>query len=332
MKTKFIACAIAGAFLMTPLAFGKGLLPLNPLVNGDFDTYITPGMAAVLQPVADHCFGVGHQAVYPYKSEWAAYILKGVNDPPWLVQQAQDDPNGTAGNFTGYPVAYAGEYAAAPKRTYECDPDHKDQESVNAWEASRDQGLGWGKDASTQIKDYSGDGDREAVFGTDSSAFLYQSYDKAGLTQQAWSADFDSFDFTLEAGNIRNGAEIEIPFSLTPGYMQSPYVGIFYEGFIHLNVTNQMALDGNGHVQLDPIADGYITCPKAYPPCETFKDAYYNTNNTSANQHKLLGEIRLLYTKFLNFGDATEHVVIDDVAYIGAKTMVETEPNPNPGA
>jgi hypothetical protein len=327
MLAKILVCAIAGTFLMTPLALGTGILPLNPIVNGDFDTFVTPGMAQALRPVADRCVGVGHQVIYPYRSNWAAYLVEGANGPLGLSGQVQDDPSGTADTLTGYPVEYVGGYVAAPSTTYECDPDQKDLEPVNAWETSRDRGLAWDMDASTQIKDASSDGDQEAVLGMDAGAFLYQSF---ASTQQAWSADFDRFEFTLGSGTIPSGALIQIVFSLTPGYQQSPWVGVFWEGTILFAVTDQMALDGGGHVQLDPIADGSIQCLDGYPPCEQFKADYDGAGGEK--KHALLGEIRLVQTGFRNFGDphANEPVVLDDIAYVGAKTMVETVPNLNP--
>ncbi|MFA5862375.1 MAG: hypothetical protein WDA16_11845 [Candidatus Thermoplasmatota archaeon] len=341
MKTKLIACVIAGAFLMTPLVFGKGLLPLNPLVNGDFDTYVTPGMAQALRPVADRCFGIGHQVLDPLGSSWEHSTedhVNAVGDELNAANQsaqggnvtdaanhtqsaanltAETDPNSTADYVGTYPELITGN----PSYPYYCDPNYNEFAMLNAWNISRDRGLAWSSEKVT-FTDNNGDGDQEAVFNTTPGAFLYQA---AASTQQAWSADFDSFEFTLESGNLPPGAYIQIGFSVVPGYQQNPFIGVWWDG-IQFNKKN-MTLDEQGRIHLNPIKDGFIVCA-VYTPCTDFQKAY-SVGDEKA-KHNLLGQVRLVQTSFWGFGNPSGHVVIDDVAYVGAKTMAETVPNLNP--
>jgi hypothetical protein len=347
MNMKIIACAIAGAFLMTPLAFGEGLLPLNPLVNGDLDTYVTPGMAAALQPVADRCFGIGHQAFDVLYSSWADSTLAHENDVERDVDAgteaaasgdapgaathagnaattaAETDPAPTA-EFLG---SYPGLIGSNPAYPYYCDPNYREIAMPNAWAMSRDRGLAWSSNE-VIFTDSTGDGDQEAVFNKTTTAYLYQA---AVSTQQAWSADFDDFEFTLESGQLPPGAYIQIGFSVNPGYQQNPWIGIWWDGGIQFD-QNDMVPDAQGRIHLNTTADGSIVCPD-YTPCYDFQRAY--NAGTPAEKHTLLGQVRLVQTSFWSFGNPNGNVVLDDIAYVGAKTMAETmaetPPSPNPG-
>lgn len=316
---------IAALVVLAPLASAGGLLPVNPILNGGFEIDTSTSAAGPVEPVIDECIGVGHQALVPLYSAWGDWVFNSANDPTSV------DPASPSflADATGYPLAYAGGYAAEPATAYACDPHYQDVARVNPAEKVDDPGFMWSNDPGTTFADANGDGDREVIIPRVPVEHDHNLWQSVATSTQAWSADFDAFAFTVESGAIPAGANVQVGLSLTPGYMQSPWVGIFWEGAVMFR-ANDMARDANGHVAMDPVAKGEIVCPGGYTPCLEFKAAY---NAADADgKRTLLGQARIVQTSFWAFSGGVGPVVLDDVAYVGAKTAVETPPSPNPGA
>lgn len=299
------AASLFAAILLAPAALGEGILPVNPIVNGDFDTFLTPGMASGARGVADRCFGIGHQ-----------YLPALYWPEETLVEDA---------------TAHAQGFVEEPGRLYECDPQWEDNVQLNAWEKSRDRGFMWSNDPGTLFDDFDGDGDLEAIIPRVPTSHSHNMWQSGATATQAFSANFEAFEFTIESGTPAPGANIQVGLSLSPGYMQHPWVGAFWEGAI-LFRADDFQPDAGGRVSIDPIARGEIICPGGYQPCFDFKAAYDAALGDEESQRTLLGQTRIGQTSFWAFNNGVAPIVIDEVAYVGATTFAETVPNPNPGA
>lgn len=323
MSKMRLVTILAAALTLAPLAAADGLIPVSPLVNGDFDTYVVAGVSPAARPALDRCVGIGHQAYDPLYSAWGAFVLGEVAADP---AGASQEP-GFAERATGYPAAHAGMIAGNPDYAHRCDPHYREITMVNAWEKTRDTGFGWSNDPGTKFYDADSDGDVEAIIPRVHQAHNHNLWQSTATPTQAFSADFDAFTFRVESGAIRTSANIQIGLALSPSYMQHPFVGAFWEGAV-LFRANDMVLGADGLVSLDPAAQGEITCP-AYAPCREFQ-AEFNAAD-AAGKRTLLGQARVVQTSFWAFSGGLGPVVIDDVAYVGAKSAAETPPRVNPG-
>lgn len=324
--------ALAALLVTLPVANAEGLLPVDPIINGDFELDVSPGGVGILYPFLNTCVGAGHQVLNPLYSSWGDWVFDTANtvsaDPSSAVAVVTDP--GFVGDATGYPANYAGQHVTDPLLAVRCDPKYNDAAQLNAWNTLNDPGFMWSNDPGTTYGDVNGDGDREAVIPrvpTSHNHNMWQSY--ASMTQ-LFSADFDSFDFTLESGMIPAGANVQIGLSLTPGYTQSPWVGIFWEGAV-LFRANDMVAGPAGAISMDPVAKGEIICPGGYTPCLEFKAAYDQAQDEAAKR-TLLGGTRIVQTSFWSFSGGVGPVVLDNVSIVGSKSAVETLPNPNPSA
>lgn len=302
-------------------------LPVNPLVNGDFDAAAGPGAPPELRGVLDVCFGVGHQALIPLYSPWGDDVIEAANavlagDAETAVARVSDP------YFAQYPQDYAAGYAADPASAALCDPGYQDVAEVNAWEKTQDEAPMWSNDPGTRFADFDGDGDREAIIPSAPVEHSHNLWQSVATATQAFSADFAAFEFTVEAGAIPASASNQIGLALSPGYMQHPWLGAFWEGAI-VFTSADMAPDASGRVRMDPVAQGSITCPAGYTPCLSFRDAWGAADD--AGKRTLLGQARVIQTSFWAFSHAAGPVVIDDVAYVGAQVALSGGLNPNPG-
>lgn len=319
-----ILAAFCVVVTLVPMAAAGGLLPVNPIVNGDFDTNVQPGGVGLLYPYMNQCIGVGHQVMVPLYSSWGDWVFETASEPTGVDPT---DP-GLVGTATGYPTAYAMGHVTDPMRAVRCDPSYLDIAQPNPWNTLNDPSFMWSNDPGTVFGDANGDGDIEAVIPRVPAQHNHNLWQSVATPTQAFSADFDAFEFTLESGVIPAGANIQVGLSLTPGYMQSPWVGIFWEGAV-LFRANDLVPGAGGRISVDPVAKGEIICP-AYTPCYEFRAAYNAADEEG--KRTLLGQTRIVQTSFWSFNGGVGPVVIDDVAYVGAKTFAETVPNPNPGA
>lgn len=331
MNRSIAGSLVAALLILVPVALGEGAVNANPLVNGDFDAAGPLGLPPVLKQLTNTCVGVGHQVIIPLYSPWGDSVVAAVNDPEGTAAAFADDPAGQADAFSAYPVAHVGEYVAAPDTLVGCDPQHREFAAVNPWAMSQDMALAWSNDAGTRYFDLDGDGDTEAVIPTQRVEHSHTMWQSGATLAQAFSLDFDAFEWTLEAGAIPGGANNQIGFSLTPSYMQHPFVGVFWEGALLFRATD-MQPDENGRVSMDPVRDGEIACPGGYPPCDAFRAEFVAAQaaNDEAAARALLGQARIAQTSFWSFNNPAGLVAIDDVAFVGAKTMAETAPRVNP--
>lgn len=313
----------------TAIVGATGLLPVNPIVNGDFDQGYIIGGLTPLHSVLDRCVGIGHQVLGPLYSPWADWAFAHANaaaDDPTSVAALATDP-ATPGQATTYPLAYAGRAAADPNSVHACDANDNEITEVNPWGTIHDRGVGWSNDPGTTFADYNGDGDVEAIIPPVPTKYNHDLWQSTATTTQAFSADFDSFQFSLEAGSIAPGANIQVGFSLSPSYTQHPFVGIFWEGAV-LFTSSDMVKGADGVVRLNPIAQGEIICPAGYSPCLRFQSAYAASDGTG--KATLLGQTRVVQTSFWAFNNPAGNVVIDNIAYVGAKSAAETKPHAGP--
>lgn len=322
-RTIVFAMVVAVATFM-PAAGAEGLVAANPLINGDFDAGFVIGGLTPARPALDRCIGVGHQVIHVVESSWADWGIMTVNgafaNPSGVVNATNDD---LAGQATGFPIEHVGSTAGDPDSVHECDPQFREFALVNPWNMAHDRAVGWSNDAGTDFYDFSDDGDIEAIIPSRPAEHSHNMWQSAATTTQAFSADFDAFEFRLESGQIPARANIQLGLSLSPSWMQHPFVGTFWEGAVYFTASD-MVPDEDGLVSLHPIAAGEIICPD-YTPCREFKAAYVAADD--AGKATLLGQTRLIQTSFWQFNNAAGPVVIDDIAYVGAKTAAETMPN-----
>lgn len=298
---RLVLIVLAFGLVTTPLALGGGIAPVNPVINGDFDTDVPFTPPQELAVLGDVCVGVGHQA----------------------LDVADDAPTGDPNALAAYAVDHATMIADDPEYLTYCQI-HNDVADVNAWRKLSSGAPTWSRDSGVEIVDADGDGDREAVIPTRAVDFNHDLWQSWASPQQAWSLDFDAFAFTVESGAIPSSANNQIGFSLTPSYAQHPYVGIFWEGAVHFTSAD-MRPDANGRVTMDPVRDGSIICPSGYTPCLEFRAAYAAADD--AGKHTLLGQARIVQTSFWAFNNLAGPVAIDDIAFEGAKLAVETAPH-----
>jgi hypothetical protein len=317
---------LVAAALLVPIAAADGLLPINPITNGDFDTAVTPGGVGPARPVLDRCIGIGHQGLNPLFSsygDWSlALINDGAADPTTVATKATGAT--FADDATGYPIAAAGGYAGNPDSILGCDPNFNDLAQPNPWNSLRDDGFMWSNDPATSFLDVTGDGDTEAVIPSVPAQHSHSLWQSIATSTQAFSADFDAFQFTVESGSLPASANVQVGLSLTPSYMQSPWVVAFWEGAVYFTSAD-LVPDASGRVSVNPVAKGEIICPAAYTPCEEFR-ADYNAAD-AVGKATLLGQTRIVQTSFWSFNNPAGPVVLDDIAYLGAKSFAETVPN-----
>ena len=323
MNRTLVVLALA---LAVPLAGATGLIPLNPILNGNFDVDTATQAAAPAAPLVDVCVGIGHQALIPLYSpygDWAIAVANDASADPTVVPGIVTDP-AFPDDATGYPVQYASDAAAAPDTVVLCDPGYQDLAQINPARKIMSGGASWSSDPGTTYRDFSGDGDIEAIIPVQPEEHSHNLWQSTATTTIAWSADFDAFRFVLESGTIPPPANIQLGLALTPSYQQSPWLAGFWEGAV-LFRSNDLVPSGDGTVSVHPIDQGEIICPAGYTPCLAFK-ADYDAADV-AGKHTLLGQVRIVQTSFWSFHNAGGPVVLDNVAIVGGKTMAETVPN-----
>lgn len=187
--------------------------------------------------------------------------------------------------------------------------------------------LYWAHSHGSNVEFRDVDGDTKAVVPADMSASNHNFWQSTLPPLQAFSADFGSFEYTVESGDVPTSANNQIGFSLSPASAQHPWVGIFWDGALRFSAAAIAdAMGPDGRVVLDPL-DGDIICPD-YQPCRDFKAAYEATDD--AGKSELLGQTRVIQVSFWNFNRATSgEVVIDDVAIEGALPPTSIQVNPS---
>lgn len=314
------AMALAVALLLAPVALGAAALPVNMLVNPGFDQYAVASLPPLARPVLDRCVGVGHQAFDVVFSPWGDWVVAtanaGASDPVALVDAATGPT--FVGDATGFPLAHAPE-TLRPGYAAGC-PNFNDLAQANAWTMSEDRGLGWSNDPGTRFYDFDGDNDVEAVIPAVAAQHEHNLWQSFVSPQQAMSADFGHFEFTVEAGVIPTRANNQIGLSLSPGFAQHPFVGAFWEGAVMFR-ANDMAPDVDGRVRLDPARQGEIVCPAGYAPCLDFRAAFDAADTDG--RRALLSQARVVQVSFWSFSGGAGPVVLDDVAFVDQKTTAE---------
>lgn len=169
-----------------------------------------------------------------------------------------------------------------------------------------------------------GDGDREAIINAGSGVSNHNFWQAWPSPHQAYTANFDEYRFKLESGSIPAAANIQVGLSLSPLFVQHPFVLVFWEGAV-MFTGSQMVPDAGGVVHLDPVTQGQVICPADYDPCLDFQ-SQFNAAATAAGRRALLGETRVVQDSFWNFNLGSGTVVIDDVAIVGATTPPEELP------
>lgn len=322
---KLSAALFASVLVLLPLALAEGVVPapFQPLMNGHFETSAESWATDLAEPFVDRCFGVGHQALVPAYSPWGDQLVAWANDPGSVDV---DDP-AFVDDATGYPVAYAEENAATPTLLVDCDPQYREVAMLNPAEKVDDPGFMWSNDPGTTFGDMDGDGDREVRIPQVPAEHPHNLWQSVVTTSQAWSLDFDAFTFRVEEGVIPPAANVQVGFSLTPGYEQSPWIGSYWEGALLFRASD-MSPGADGRVAMDPVILGEIVCPAGYTPCEDLRAGYAAADD--AGKRTLLGRLRIVQTSFWSVSGGAGAVTLDDVFIAGAKTMAETAPDPNP--
>lgn len=298
-----------------PVLGSGGLSPVGPVVNGGFESPPIPPAAgdAIRDTPLDRCIGIGHQVFYGTDSPQHKAIDEG--DPVGAAQQVAQDPKEEGRKASG--LDHCVSSGSEGSDVFWVSPVHQVDGEPNGWSTCLDSSVDFGFDLDDDPFD------REARVLADPTKCNHNMWQSFASIGQAWSLNFESFDFTVEDGVIGTSANVQLGFSLSPLYAQHPYVGVFYEGALLFN--GEDLVPENGKVTVSP-ADATIICPD-YQPCRDFRT---DVENGDAN----VGQVRLVQLSFWNFNRGPTPVVIDDVAIVGATTVAEEaaagniKPNP----
>lgn len=314
---------IAIATLLIGLPSAASLIePFDgPVENGSFETpFVAEEARTALEgsPV-DECTGIGHQVFFGPEST-PGYLLGGEatapdptsTDPGSAADRVTDDPAREALFQTGYG---------------HCIDDAKGEGVDLVWFNTVDHAnkpVMWSvhpRTASTAFV-YDGDddpSDREAQFIAEKSLSnhnLWQVYvSQPGL----YTANFTSFDFVLEDGEIPTKANVYMHLSATPLELQTPYAAGYFECTLVLPAET-MIPDGQGQISIDPL-DGDLNARD--PECEDAADTFSDEGNDEEVRRAALGRLRVVQMGFRNFNLGTQDVVIDDVNIQGASTAAD---------
>lgn len=301
---------VTAAALLSPFAMGGGALPVNAVVNGDFELYTDQGVETPADDVLDTCVGIGHQVYYGEETVQADLADR-------------QDPAGAADRVTADPAEEAARHAGVGYCVYSTDDGYDLVWAVPSAQAQR-PAVGWSFDLSPGVEwgDFDGDGDREAKFptGVGSGHNMWQSY---ASSNQAFTADFDAFEFTIENGAVPQGAVV-LSLSMTPLAAQSADVPYYFECQITFSVTQiRDSVGVDGRVSMDP-ADATFRSRNA--ACNEL-DAQWDSA-TNAERHVILGQLRVVQLSFWNFNRGPTDTIVDEVAMTWSRSAVEAAAGP----
>lgn len=306
----------------------------DPVTNGDFEIGLGPkAVVTVVEGTpADTCVGIGHQVFWGTDSPQqellgdASHPAVRPDGPQQLVEayldgdrDVREDAEDQSG--VGHCVSSKSEGAdsvwVTPKERLETPLFWS-----TALEPDRSADFGFSFDSDPF--------DREVRIPADASKSGHNIWQTFPSKQEAYTANFTTYQFTVEDGQIPSKAKIEVSLSLSPGYAQHPFVGVFYEAQVVFDAED-MVPNANGVVQPDPLQDGRIECPD-YQPCRDFRSDYQDADEDG--KRALLGQTRLTQNSFWSFNRGDTDVVLDDISIVGATTAAEelaaANVNPNP--
>ncbi len=204
------------------------------------------------------------------------------------------------------------------------------------WEAGNDA-MDVTTDKSVRFYDINGDGDREAVIEPCPSKCM-----KETLVQQthklprAMSGNFLTYRFVVEDGTVPEQAKVIMRLQANPSESQHPMpAGVINRPVYDINLVFQdedLKPDTIGHVLLDPVTEGEITCPTVdidfdgerddpWPPCTDFQDRWGQASEEE--RRDMLGRTRMIAHGFHQWDTGTDTVAIDNVRMTGAKNVAQ---------
>lgn len=326
MRTRRPATLILTAILLTVPSIVSAASGLQgPVENGDFETGTTPRAVheALSDSPVDECTGVGHQVFYG-PSSLAGQATGGQAgepnaskaDPSAAAQDAADDPVDHAVFLSGYG---------------HCVFEPNDRGVDVAWVNPVDQfnkPILWSVHPGFPSTEFGYDldddpFDREARFIADADLHnlnMWQSYvSQPGV----YTANFDAFEMTVEAGDIPNSAKVQVILSASPLEAQSPYTVGYLDCVLTFDSAN-LAPGTDGRVSVDPLEGSFRYDHGDNDPICTEAAATINSDSaTEEEKRDALGRLRIVQLNFRNFNTGSQAVVVDDVAMPGATTVAE---------
>lgn len=192
---------------------------------------------------------------------------------------------------------------------------------VNPCNTSATKALAWSSPRTTVFGNFhAAEPDREVKIPANASHGSHNLWQSWANPQQLFTANFSLFEFKVEAGTVPSAANVQVGLSLSPGYAQHPFVGVFWEGAVYFNGSDVQP-DTLSFVRMDPARDGSILCPADYSPCLDFQADFDAAN--LVGKRELLGQARMVQVSFWNFNTGSSDVVLDWLLISGAKTVPE---------
>jgi hypothetical protein len=303
--------AILGCLLVLSSVAASGQ-SVDPLLNGDFEDPALPRQVAetVDGSPADTCVGVGHQVFYGSDSPQGEVLGEpsDVNDADPTAAGEVDDPATSARQIAG--VGHCVDSAERGQDVVWVAPEDASR-SPAAWSTpGTASAVEWVYGADDDPFD------REALIYASDRPVRENLWQSLASAQQTFRADADALVLEVETGQLSAGASLHVGLALSPTYTQHPFVGVFEEARLVLDVS---AGSSSELVRLDPVRDGEIACPNAWQPCQEYRHAFATAS--PAERADLLGQARLVEVALAGFAQGPGSVAIDDVQVVGASPV-----------
>lgn len=323
-----LTALVAGTALLAaavPAATASGVAPVNPIVNGEFELSTPRALFDQTRgtPV-DECTGVGHQVFY------------GSETPQARAEDAAEAAEKGSQEGVQENASAAADHADSPEEAQEealfqagyghcvfSEEEGYDLAWINPVSQTRKPAVGWSMhdeqdERTVTFGDFQGDGDREALFvqkPNGSGHNLWQSW----LSQnQAFTADFQALEFTVESGTIPDNARIQVSLSATPLNNQSDEVPFFRDCALNFHGDDLASTLDDGRVSMDPVDAGFIDTGDRH--CTDLADKWKTADDDE--RRDILSRLRVVQFSFWRFQN-TGPLMIDDVSLTQTATVAE---------
>ncbi len=339
-KAKWFLVAVASLVVMGPMGLSQGVVP-NAVVNGDFELHAPDEGDEMLEgSPLDECIGVGHQVFWgsqtpqgkaaqsveasadadPDEGSVDASASVSSSSAQEGAQMLVDDPKHETVFLVGYGHCVHSEEEGADVAWI--NPSHQASNPALAWSATPvDEG------GSVWFGDNDDDGDREAVVLADDSLQNHNMWQSWLSSNQAFTANFQTFEFDVEAGAIADNAAVILSLSATPMAVQSPWVGLWLDCQLRFSADQlQDSLDDDqDRVVASPLE---ATFTSRHADCDDLETAWKDTE-TEEEKREVLGQLRIGQLSFWSFNHAEQDeacscaIQIDNVAITHATSVPE---------
>lgn len=319
IKARWLIFAVACLTVVGPMGLSQGVVP-NAVVNGDFELHNPDETDDALEgSVLDECIGIGHQVFWGTDSpqgQIASSIDANADADPEEgasanasanlssaqagASQVAEDPEGEAFFLAGYGHCVFSDEEGADVAWL--NPRHQASNPALAWSATPVEEGG-----STSFEDGDGDGDREAVVLADPARENHNMWQSWLSTNQAFTANFETFEFDVEAGTIADNARVVLSLSATPLAVQSPWVGLWLDCQLRFSADQLEASLSGDRVVADPLEASFSAAGSG-DDCDDLEEAW-DAAESEEDKREILGQLRIGQLSFWSFNHVDEEDV-----------------------